>query len=45
VQFNDVPVAGWGEERVGASDDGKEFLMGMVTVDRNSIAALQTPER
>jgi hypothetical protein len=35
VQFNDVPVAGWCKERVGASDDEKKFLMGIVTADRN----------
>jgi hypothetical protein len=36
VQFNDVPVAGWCKERVGASDDGKKFLMGRVMADRNT---------
>jgi hypothetical protein len=35
VQFNDVPVGRWCKERVGASDDEKKFLMGIVTVDRN----------
>jgi hypothetical protein len=35
VQFNDVPVAWWCEERVGTSDDEKKFLMGIVTADRN----------
>jgi hypothetical protein len=35
VQFNDVPVNGWCKERVGASDDEKKFLMGIVTADRN----------
>ena len=36
MQFNDVPVEGWWEERVGASNDGKKFLIGVVTADRNS---------
>jgi hypothetical protein len=36
VQFNDVPVTGWCKERVGASDDEKKFLMGIVTADRNN---------
>jgi hypothetical protein len=36
VQFNNVPVAGWWEEWVGASEDVKKFLMGMVTADRNT---------
>jgi hypothetical protein len=35
VQFNDVPVEA-GEERVGASDEEKKFLMGIVTADRNT---------
>jgi hypothetical protein len=35
LQFNDVQVDGWCEERVGASDDEKKFLMGMVTADHN----------
>jgi hypothetical protein len=35
VQFNDVPVNRWGEEQVGASDEEKKFLMGIVTADRN----------
>jgi hypothetical protein len=39
VQFNDVPVAGWCKEQVGASDDEKKFLVGMVTADRNNIEA------
>jgi hypothetical protein len=37
VQFNDIPVDGWWEERVGVSDEEKKFLMGMVTADRNKI--------
>jgi hypothetical protein len=37
VQFNDVPVGGWCKERVGASDDEKKFLVGMVTADRNTM--------
>jgi hypothetical protein len=40
VQFNDVLVAGWCKERVGASDEEKKFLMGMVTADRNKILTL-----
>jgi hypothetical protein len=35
VQFNDVPVDGWCKEQVGASDDEKKFLMGIVTADCN----------
>jgi hypothetical protein len=35
VQFNDIPVDWWCKERVGASDDEKMFLMGMVMADRN----------
>jgi Reverse transcriptase (RNA-dependent DNA polymerase) len=42
VQFNDVPVERWGEERVGASDEEKKFLMGIVTADRNMIPLCQT---
>ena len=35
MQFNDVPVNRWCKERVGASDEEKKFLMGIVTADRN----------
>jgi hypothetical protein len=42
VQFNDVPVEWWREERVRASDDEKKFLTGMVTADRNRGARQET---
>ena len=37
MQFNDIPVARWWEERVGASNEEKKFLMGMVMADRNTV--------
>jgi hypothetical protein len=44
VQFNDVPVAGWGKERVGASDEEKKFLMGIVMADRNNNTEAQVKD-
>jgi hypothetical protein len=41
VQFNDVPVDGWCEERVGVSNEEKKFLMGRVTADRNIAAVIR----
>jgi hypothetical protein len=43
VQFNDVPVEWWCKERVGASDEEKKFLIGVVTVDRNTLGSRSAP--